>query len=528
MSQIPHYDVAIIGYGPTGVTAANLLGAQGLNVVVVERDAEIYTRARAISTDEEVLRVWQQTGLAEELQRDMLAGLPIDFVDHLGRSFLSAVFDPAGHGYPPQLFIYQPALEATLREGVARFPNVELLTAHECLRVRQDGDGAELLLAGEGGERLERVHASWVIAADGGSSPTRGQLGIGFDGRTYETRWVVVDTEVKREWPDHDRLRFHCDPRRPAVDCPTPLGHHRWEFPVLPGEDEHELVGDAAVWRLLNRQGITSEQVSILRAVVYSHHVRAAARWRSGRVFLAGDAAHAMPPWIGQGMAAGVRDAANLCWKLTAVLRGELPDTVLDSYEIERKPHVREVTRRAVLLGRIITERRPLACRVRDTLLRSLARLPLIRRALVKLAWLPEARYPRGFFGDGTSAIGRKLPQPWVLDGNGARRRLDDVLAGRWTVLHTSAVVPATGWTAAGAAGLTVLPPGTRPRSGAVVDVDGTLLAWLRTHRSRSLAVRPDSFVYAAAGTATELGPPPAGLRSVTAAEHPPAAITEA
>lgn len=268
MSEIPRYDVAVIGYGPTGVTAANLLGAQGLKVVVVERDAEVYTRARAISTDEEVLRVWQQVGLADELQRDMLAGLPIDFVDHRGRSFLSASFDSAGHGYPPQLFIYQPVLEATLREGVTRFPNVDLL------------------LAEDGGEHLKRVRASWVIAADGGSSPTRGQLGIGFDGRTYETRWVVIDTKVKREWPGHDRLLFHCDPLRPAVDCPTPLGHHRWEFPVLPGEDENELVTDAAVWRLLGRQGITRDEATVLRAVVYSHHVRAAARWRAGRVFL--------------------------------------------------------------------------------------------------------------------------------------------------------------------------------------------------------------------------------------------------
>ncbi|WP_406635078.1 bifunctional 3-(3-hydroxy-phenyl)propionate/3-hydroxycinnamic acid hydroxylase [Amycolatopsis sp. WGS_07] len=515
MSEIPRYDVAVIGYGPTGVTAANLLGAQGLKVVVVERDAEVYTRARAISTDEEVLRIWQRAGLAEELRRDMLAGLPIDFVDHRGRPFLSASFDPAGHGYPPQLFIYQPVLEETLRKGVTRFPNVDLLLAHECLRVRQDTGGTELLLAEDGGERLKRVRASWVIAADGGSSPTRGQFGIGFDGRTYETRWVVIDTEVKREWPGHDRLLFHCDPLRPAVDCPTPLGHHRWEFPVLPGEDENELVTDAAVWRLLGRQGITRDEVTVLRAVVYSHHVRAAARWRAGRVFLAGDAAHAMPPWIGQGMAAGVRDAANLCWKLAAVIRGELPETVLDSYETERKPHVREVTRRAVLVGRLITERRRPLCRIRDTLVRPLARLSPVRRLLVKLSWLPEAHYPRGFLGSGTPAVGHKVPQPWVLDSDGARRRLDDVLAGKWTVLSTRAALPAPAWVAA--VRLTVLPPGAQPENGCVVDIDGTLLDWMRTHRAHIVALRPDGFVYAAADATAALSPPPAGFRPLDA-----------
>lgn len=514
----PDYDVAVIGYGPTGVTAANLLGAQGLRVVVVERDAEVHSRARAISTDEEVLRIWQQVGLADELAADMLADLPIDFVDHRGVPFMSASFGPAGHGYPPQLFIYQPALEATLRKGVTRFPNVGLLLAHECLRVRQDPDGVELLLAEKGGERLIRVRASWVIAADGGSSSTRGQLGIGFDGRTYETRWVVVDTEVKREWPDHDRLRFHCDPHRPAVDCPTPLGHHRWEFPVLPGEDEHELVSETAVWRLLNRQGITDENVSVQRAVVYSHHVRTAARWRTGRVFLAGDAAHAMPPWIGQGMAAGVRDVANLCWKLAAVIRGELPESLLDSYEVERKPHVREVTRRAVYTGRIITERHTTIATIRNTLFRPLTRLPWVRRLLVEVSWLPAPRYPRGFLDiTRVPALGRKVPQPWVLDHHGAQRRLDDITAGRWCVLITTATRPPSAWTTAGAAVITVLPPGSVPASGSVVDCDGLLLSWMRSHRAHVLALRPDSFVYAAADATTPLAPPPSGPRLTAA-----------
>ena len=169
-------------------------------------------------------------------------------------------------------------------------------------------------------DTVKRLRASYVIAADGGSSPTRGLLGVGYTGRTYTERWVVIDTEVIREWDGHDRLRFHCNPKRPTVDCPTPLGHHRWEYPARAGEDENKLITDEAVWEVLHEQGITEDHVKILRAVIYSHHVRVADRWRVGRVFLAGDAAHAMPPWIGQGMSAGVRDAANLCWKLAAVV----------------------------------------------------------------------------------------------------------------------------------------------------------------------------------------------------------------
>ncbi|MFF8994550.1 FAD-dependent monooxygenase [Streptomyces sp. NPDC014983] len=312
------YDVAVIGYGPTGVTAANLLGARGLRVVVLERDAEVFSRARAISTDEEVVRIWQRAGLAERLKPDMLAERPLDFVDARGRAFVSVHPTSRGHGHPPQMFIYQPALEKVLREGADRYPNVEVLLRHECLRLRQDADGVELTVVGTADDSVRHLRASYVIAADGGSSLTRAQLNVGYEGRTYDDRWVVIDTKMLRPWPDHDRLRFRCDPARPAVDCPTPLGHHRWEFPILPGDDETYLTTDDAIYALVARYGIGRDQIEILRATVYSHHVRFAARFRVGRVFLAGDAAHAMPPWIGQGMAAGVRDAANLCWKLEA------------------------------------------------------------------------------------------------------------------------------------------------------------------------------------------------------------------
>ncbi len=358
MKEDPIYDVAVIGYGPTGATAANLLGQLGLNVIVIERDPDVYGRARAISTDEEVMRIWQSIGLADRLQRDMLPDRPLAWVDANGLPFIETVMTPRGCGHPPQQFLYQPAVDHVLREGVARFPNVEVLLEHECLRAVNGHSSVELMVADLRTDTFKRLRASYVIAAEGGSSPTRGQLGVGYEGRTYAERWVVIDTKVIREWDGHDRLRFHCNPARPTVDCPTPLGHHRWEYPARAGEDEQKLVSDEAVWEVLHEQGITESHVKILRAVIYSHHVRVADRWRVGRIFLAGDAAHAMPPWIGQGMSAGVRDAANLCWKLAAVMRGQAPDSLLDTYQAERKPHVTEVTRRAVRNGRLITERR--------------------------------------------------------------------------------------------------------------------------------------------------------------------------
>ncbi|MFD4600719.1 bifunctional 3-(3-hydroxy-phenyl)propionate/3-hydroxycinnamic acid hydroxylase [Streptomyces sp. NPDC058464] len=524
------YDVAVIGYGPTGVTAANLLGGMGLRVVVVERDAEIYSRARAISTDEEVIRIWQRIGLAERLKLDMLAERPLDFVDAQGRTFLSASPAPRGHGHPPQMFLYQPALEQVLRDGVGRYPNVEVLLRHECLRLRQDAEGVELTVVGvggptddsaggsgdgSGGDSVRRLRARYVIAADGGSSLTRAQLNVGYEGRTYEDRWVVVDTEMLKPWPDHDRLRFRCDPARPAVDCPTPLGHHRWEFPILPGDDEKQLTTDDAIHAMVSRYGIGRDRIRILRATVYSHHVRFADRFRVGRVFLAGDAAHAMPPWIGQGMAAGVRDAANLCWKLAAVLRGELPETLLDSYEAERKPHVKEVTRRAVLVGRIITERRHPVARVRNTALRAIRPVSGLTSRLVDANWIPVASYAGGFQArPRTKASGRQIPQPWVTGPDGERVRLDDVLAGRWLLLHLGLPRPqqAQAWERAGVPSLAVLPAGSRPAANAVVDSDGVLLPWLAERAVTTLALRPDAYVYAAARAGAQLPPPPAGF----------------
>ncbi len=505
---VPAYDVAIIGYGPTGVTAANLLGGMGLRVLVVERDADIYARARAISTDEEVMRIWQSIGLAERLQRDMLAGLALTFVDDRQRILTTFKPRPHGHGHPPQQFIFQPALEQVLRDGADRYANVEIRLEHECLRTREDGESVDLLLHDIGADALAHARARYVIAADGGASPTRGLLGVGFEGRTYEDRWVVIDTKMKKTWPNYDFLRFHCDPARPAVDCPTPLDHHRWEFPILPGEDETHLASEAGVRELLAGHGITDEHVDVLRAVVYSHHIRFASQWRRGRIFLAGDAAHVMPPWIGQGMAAGVRDAANLCWKLAGVLDGSLPESVLDSYEQERQPHVRDITSRAINMGRLITERRPNIARARDLLLRCLD-LPPIQRVVVRRLWIPPARYATGFLaGTGHRAEGRQLPQPEVVTPGGKTARLDDALPRGWAVLHAGPAPQAQAWRDAGAAVIALARKATEPAASTLVDTEGVLEAWLEEQGANAVAVRPDRFVYAASDGASLPVPP--------------------
>ncbi len=520
-TDTPTYDVAIIGYGPTGATAANLLGRFGLKVAVIERDPDIYMRARAISIDEEVMRVWQSAGLADRLQPDMLPGQPIAFVDSEGRPFIEMTIKSKGSGHPPQQFIYQPAVDTVLRQGVARFPNVDVLVEHECLRVLNKSDHVELMLADLKADAFKRLQASYVIAADGGSSPTRAQLGIGYEGKTFAERWIVIDTKVHKIWDAHDRLRFHCDPERPTVDCPTPLSHHRWEFPIREDEDEQKMSSHQEIWKLLNAQGITEDNVEILRAVVYSHHVRFADRWRSGRTFLAGDAAHAMPPWLGQGMSAGVRDAANLCWKLAAVLRSQAPESLLDPYQSERMPHVKEVTRRAVFVGSVIKERhRPLVA-VRNHGYRRLTKLPGVMGAFQKLWWIPDARYRKGFLGNGGSAIGWQLPQPMVSTTAGPAR-FDDVIGGQWALIHTGALpAGANAWTRLGAASFALNGPGTKPAADAIADHSGALTAWLRKKSCAAVVIRPDGFIYTAAAEGHALAAPPAGLANLT----PPAKV---
>jgi 3-(3-hydroxy-phenyl)propionate hydroxylase len=508
------YDVAIVGYGPVGVTAANLLGQLGLKVVVVERDPNIYARARAISTDEEVLRIWQQIGLADRLNADMQPGAGANFVDANGVPFVRLLPVSRGNGHPPQQFIYQPALEKVLRAGVDRFPNVSVLLEHECLRLVQRADHVELMLADLAVDEFRRIRASYVIAADGGSSAIRGQLAIGFSGRTYAERWIVIDTEVLKEWPGHDRLRFHCNPERPTVDCPTPLGHHRWEFPVRDEEDERDLLTEEAIWKVLGGQGITPENVKILGFACYSHHVRFADRWRVGRVFLAGDAAHAMPPWIGQGMCAGVRDVGNLCWKLGAVLTGKLPESVLDTYQAERLPHVKEVTNRAVKTGKLIIQRTPWRAAARNHFFRTASKVPYFSAWLRNHRWLPPARYRSGLLAhNGNPAVGWLIPQPWVVDEKGETVRLDDVIGGRWVVLNRAPASDSDAWRAAGVPVLQVLVPGRNPSADSIVDSDGSLTRWLDKRGAATVAVRPDGFVYAAAAEGQPL-PPPAGFKS--------------
>lgn len=345
------HDVAIIGCGPVGAGLAIALRAEGLDVVILEKEADIYHLPRAIGMDEEILRRWQGFGLLDEMTA---ITTPIDgaqFVDVDGNRIMGFDLPPGTvgrTGHPPMSMFYQPDLDRLLRDqAVERGTELRLRT--EVVGFEQSAEDVRLDL-GDG----SRLRARWVVACDGAASPTRKRLGITTIDQGFDQEWIVVDVEYLG---DESELRGGatqlCDPSRPGTFVPGHRGHRRWEFQAQPGETLDELADPAKVWELIE-PWVTPETANLIRAVGYRFHAVVADRMRVDRVFLAGDSAHQMPPFLGQGLNSGMRDAFNLAWKLGMVARGEAGDAILDTYEAERKPHAAEVVEHAVDVGRLI------------------------------------------------------------------------------------------------------------------------------------------------------------------------------
>lgn len=527
-------DVAIVGYGPTGETAALLLGRLGVRTIVLERDLEPYAHARAVAVDDEVLRIFQSAGLAERLERDMELDVHARWKTPAGKITFETHPTSSDNGHTPLAMIYQPAMDAVLRESVAAIDAVEVRLGHEVTSIDQDADGVRVRARDAGGSE-HVVSARYALACDGGSSGARGELGIELTGTTYEEAWVVIDAKVKRWWPEHGMLTFWADPERPAVDIPTALGHHRWEFPLREGESREEAQSDDFLWRYLATHGVTPEHVEIVRHVIYVHHLRRAETWRRGRVLLLGDAAHMTPPWAGQGMCAGIRDAANVAWKLDAVVRGLAPERLLDTYQPEREPHVHEMQQVARFLGWLIGARNPLLARGRDTFFGALHRLPGIRGWVREMRFRRKPRLEEGFLAGPaarSNAVGRLMPQPRVATTEGAERALDDLIGLRFAILGLRSdprqtLPPATvaAWEQFEPRWLTVRGAEEQVTGPAeVADLDGSLVALLERAGGGYLVVRPDRYVYAAGARDVE---PPWRPDGAAAPGHP-AALTGA
>lgn len=345
------YDVAIIGCGPVGAAMAIALRAQDLSVVVLEKEADIYHLPRAIGLDEELFRAFQNHGLHEAIDEITTALPGAEFVDVEGNRIVG--FDlPEGFvgrlAHPPMTMYYQPNLDALLRRTAVE-RGAEVVLSVDVVDVVDTGDGVRIEV--DGGSPVD---ARWAIACDGASSRTRKRLGIEAIDQGFDQEWIVIDVE----WHGADDVLPRnatqiCDPARPGTFVPGDRNHRRWEFQALPGETREELESPEKVWELL-APWMTPDDGDLIRAVSYRFHAVVAATMRAGNVFLAGDAAHQMPPFLGQGLNSGLRDVFNLAWKLGMVARGQAGDALLDTYDEERRPHAATVVEYAVDAGRLI------------------------------------------------------------------------------------------------------------------------------------------------------------------------------
>ena len=499
------YGVVVVGHGPTGVIAASLLGDKNIKTLAIDRQRDVYDKPRAIALDHEILRLLDNLGAAERVLPHIA---PFPASQHFGARGqlirrIDMVAKPYPLGYTPSMVFTQPPVEAALREHAAAYDSVEVELGTELLGFDQSPDRVTLHLRDDS-DATRSVTADYVIACDGASSATRQQLGIAFEDLVFDEPWLVVDLQVHdaaiAKLPE-TAAQF-CEPSRPTSFIVGPGNHRRFEIMLLPGEDPREMEDPVQVWRLLARW-LGPDDATLWRAASYRFHALVAREWRRGRIFLAGDAAHQQPPFIGQGMCQGIRDVGNLVWKLDRVLKGHSGAGLLDTYGEERLDHVRQLTTRIKAIGHVICERDPVAAEARDA--RILAEGDGRPRTVTRQEIVPPLQ--KGLLAFPLHpAHGTLFPQPWIRTAAG--RRLLDVATGTgWRLVLDQRNAPDLSPDARAdlaRLGMRLIrvcsadAPDQADRD-AVAEEDGVLAAWFDRHRCRAAIVRPDHYVFGVA-----------------------------
>jgi 3-(3-hydroxy-phenyl)propionate hydroxylase len=480
-------DVLIVGMGPVGGALANLLGLQRTRTLVVDRAIDIFKAPRAIALDHEALRILQSCGLREgELDTVAIPEVRMlsPFFGQYGRAVTAGAID----GHPRLVTFYQPQLEALLREHAKADPDVEVALGYELIDFKETARGVEARLRrADGTERL--VCAKFLVGADGANSLVRRQLGLEFEGRTYTEDWRVVDSQQVASPINH--VEFICVHRRPTPRMVAPGGRQRWEFKLAPGETREQMENPDRVRELLKPWTLDREPV-IERIAVYRFHARLVERFQKGRIFLVGDAAHITPPFVGQGLVAGLRDVGNLSWKLSLASRGLLGANVLESYDIERRPHARKIINLARFMGKLVMPANGLLAFLTHGLMSLARRVPRWRRLFENLEIKPPLQYRRGCFVSGNSVTGlvrgRLAPQAWLRSIGHRTTMLSDDAFGPGFAVVGFGVSPEAGasattvqaWRDLGARFVQIAPRGCSAADGnsnsAWEDVAGTLI----------------------------------------------------
>lgn len=515
MSRSTIYDVAVVGFGPAGAVAAGLLGQRGITTYVCDQRAEVYDKPRAISLDHEILRLFQQMGVADRVAPYIEPFTDSVYLGVHGQVIqrLSMVPQPYPLAHPPSVVFTQPPVERVLRDHAASFDCVTIDLGRTLTRLEQQSDCVVLHVTDESGAPAT-VRARYLIGCDGASSTVRAEAGIQLEDLGFDEPWLVVDVKVNEK--GLARLPAtsmqYCNPARPATMVIGPGNHRRWEIAINPGEDPAAAATPEGTWRLLE-PWLARDEGELWRQASYRFHALVADRWRVGRVLVAGDAAHQQPPFLGQGMCQGLRDVANLVWKLDAVLKGNADAALLDSYGHERKAHVIALTTRIKNIGSIITERDMAQAQARDT--RLLAQhggevVPTPRQEL-------QPALSAGLLAPGGSDVrGTIFPQPWVR-GKDGKVRLDELLGHGWRV-----VLRQPDWLPALSESMRIFGEavhfaclGTPP----LVEAESVLADWFDRHGVEAAIVRPDHYLYGAATSLAELS----GLLESSMWRMPPA-----
>ncbi|WP_419827166.1 bifunctional 3-(3-hydroxy-phenyl)propionate/3-hydroxycinnamic acid hydroxylase [Sphingomonas sp.] len=513
-AELDVFDVAIVGAGPVGLTIANYLGCMGIRTLVLEQRDTLIDYPRGVGMDDECLRSFQAIGLADAIAAHTIPGQKMRFLTMTGKTF--ALIDPQTRefGWPRRNSFIQPMIDEILFDGLKRFDGVAVEFGAELQSFEEEGERIHLQVGSAG--RTRRVSARWLVGCDGGRSMVRKALDIDFVGITDATRWVVID--LKNDPIGLPDSYLYCVPSRPYVSIALPHGMRRLEFMVFGDETEEELCSPAGVQALLARALPHPERADVMRSRVYTHNARLASHFGRGRVLIAGDAAHLMPVWQGQGYNSGIRDATNLAWKLALAVRGDASPDIVQSYEPERREHAKAMIDLSVTAGRIFAPTNKAIAWLRDRVALGLNTLPPVKRYFVQMRFKPMPRFVRGLVLTGADgqpqgrATGKLFPQPDVVTADGGTRRLDDAIGLRFAILswgsdpqlHMTEEVRRY-WADMGAALLAVVPTTQlysfrgeiRPGTVLIGDASGALHDWFAGQEGDGsiVVVRPDRVV---------------------------------
>jgi 2-polyprenyl-6-methoxyphenol hydroxylase-like FAD-dependent oxidoreductase len=493
-------DAIIVGGGPVGLLTAIFLGQAGLSVSVLERWPRRYPLPRACTIDHEALRILQAAGLmtqhAELFEPSQGERGGYEFRNGAGELLQAIDWNrTAESGWANTNGFYQPDLEAVLEEMAATTAGVTVHRGWTFHGLTQDDRGVRARIAPtEAPAPTTEVRARWLVGADGANSVVRTGLDIKVGDSGFAADWLVVDyrPRVEENWTAF--VTQYCDPAQPATAVNSGPGRRRFEFMRRPDTTVEELGRPETAWRLMAPWGVTPDTAEMERHAVYTFRGRWALTWRVDNVFLAGDAAHLMPPFLGQGLCGGLRDARALSWRLAMVHQGLAPASVLDTYGSERSGHVREIIDAAVAAGRVICELDPIRAAARDAEMKRLAQHP---EAATREPPHPRLGEPSLTWGYG-EAKGRLSPQGWVRRG-GRVGRFDDIVGGSWQLISRVgdplALLEADDLRWFGACGGCAA---DLSRGGKIQDAAGDYARWFANHGCDALLARPDFYVFAA------------------------------